>query len=192
MAPSLAVVEGGRFEMDRCHPNPRPGGHRSARGRGPGYVAARWRVSRRLCATLQFQCHWGRELAELRSRARQLADVLGVVVAAPTGDEAAWYFADPAHEDFGEIVGPELLLGGRAFVRGSWALIQEDPHDNDSWTVAQRVLPKDKPEWLGEKRSGAGRDPRLNEGPQRIGGARVLLSVVFATLIMINIFSRCI
>lgn len=104
------------------------------------------------------------ELQQMRPDATSYADVLSVAAPVPaSSSEAAWVFADASNDRFGNEVPAESMAGGRALIRGSWALVQE-PGDHDSWTVAERVKPDDRGEWLDEKRSGAGKDPRLNMG----------------------------
>ena len=124
------------------------------------------------------------EWSGYRLAARQLADVLGVELTLTPADEARWYYADPAHEKFSEIVAPEKMMGGRSVIRGTYALLEDEPDDGDEgWTVAQRLRPRDLQEWVDEKRSGAGRDPRLNEGPPTEAGKRALTSSAVSTLV---------
>ena len=118
-----------------------------------------------------------------RLAARQLADVLGVDVTPVPADEARWYYSDPAYEKFGEVVAPEKMMAGRSIIRGTYALVEDEPEEgDDGWTVAQRLRPRDHQEWVDEKRSGAGRDPRLNEGPPTEAGRRALTSSAVSTL----------
>jgi hypothetical protein len=110
------------------------------------------------------------DLDGLRWRCRSYADVLGVAAPDPTGHgDAEWLFADPSHERFAEPVPGVLMSGGRALIRGSVALVQEDLLANDVFTYAERVRSDDRPRWSAEKRAGAGRDPRLNAGVTRTG-----------------------
>ena len=45
----------------------------------------------------------------------------------------------------------------------------------DDWTTSEYVTPEDKEEWLDMKRSGAGRDPRLQEAVGSSSGLRTTL-----------------
>lgn len=103
------------------------------------------------------------EINELRAQARRLADILG---ASTDGDvmsgEAMWVYADPSHEKFGESVASEAMSGGRAMLRGSSGLLEETDSD-DTWVFVEKVAPADRSAWLSAKRTGVGRDPRLNE-----------------------------
>ena len=101
------------------------------------------------------------QLSNLRAEARMLGEIMGAdmtAVAAAGGPEAAWLIADIAHEPFGQPVPPAVHTSPDRFMaKGSMALSKID----DSWTFAEHVASADKTEWMEEKRSGAGRDPRL-------------------------------
>lgn len=106
----------------------------------------------------------GEELAALRWQCKRYADVLGAVADAPATDsDAGWVLSDPSHPQFSESVPPALLSGGHALLRGAVGLVEEDP-DSERFTAIERVAAPDLDAWLSEKRSGAGRDPRLNSG----------------------------
>ena len=108
-------------------------------------------------------------LADWRGRARQLASVLGydpTAAAAGVGPDTAWFFADPALSTFGKEVPVALVADAARFVsksnpQGAVALVLADVSGKDTWTSAQLVKRPDQPAWLDEKRSAAGRDPRL-------------------------------
>ena len=95
-----------------------------------------------------------------RSEARTLATLLGVaVVTSGLASRAIWTFSDPAHPQFGEAVPDSTVSNPAAVVaKPSIALVTDD---DGEWTVAERVLPSDRDEWLEEKRSGPGRDKRI-------------------------------
>ena len=109
-------------------------------------------------------------LANVRAQAMTLAEVHGappvpVPAGAPT---AVWLYSDTGHASFGQEVLPAKLGDpGAAVVRGSIGMIWRDPQDGTpaSWLPAERILRSDQAAWLVEKRSGAGRDPRLSASP---------------------------
>lgn len=104
------------------------------------------------------------EMQGLRWQCRRY-DVLGFATPSdPSPADAEWYFADTGSDQFGEGVPTPLLRGGRAVLRGASGLAQRDIDDPASFVFIQRVSKSDHEKWLTEKRSGAGRDPRLNEG----------------------------
>lgn len=99
----------------------------------------------------------------MRAQAKRLADILGVTVDVDTSvGEAVWVYAAPSHDRFGETVTPEALSGGRSILKGSAGLLEEDSH-SELWVFVERVTPSDRLAWVNAKRTGAGRDPRLNE-----------------------------
>jgi hypothetical protein len=122
------------------------------------------------------------ELDQLRWRCRRYADVLGVQAPDLAGHgDAEWVYSDPAHERFGVAVpGPTMVTGG-AVVRGSVALVPDEPAGGDQYTVAERVRFEDRDKWAAEKRAGSGRDPRLNAG-FAVLGERLLLGDSLGTM----------
>jgi hypothetical protein len=110
-------------------------------------------------------------LANLRAEARMLGEIMGADLAVPgvaAGPEAAWLIADPANEAFGKPVPAAVHTSPDRFVvRGSMALAKID----DEWTFAEHVGVADKAEWMEDKRSGAGRDPRLGPSARLADGS---------------------
>ena len=106
------------------------------------------------------------EIAALRARALQLADVLGVAQAAPatSSTTGTWRFGDTAHPSFGADV-PLHLFGSdvTSFVRGGAGMVEHDAGDAAGvrWTHVELIAGADLDKWLAEKRTGAGRDPRV-------------------------------
>ena len=110
------------------------------------------------------------ELTDIRQRATALAAILGVASPTPmvgVGD-ARWLYSDMALLEFNTEVPLEMMTAGdHTVVRGTTALISRvDPNDPTRvrrlWTTAERVRDIHRAAWLGEKREGAGRDPRLS------------------------------
>ena len=104
------------------------------------------------------------ELETLREQAAALAQVLGIDV--PRGAAAApprWVVADPAHPRFGEVVDPAVTSSAEKFVRrGAAGLALLDENDDEESFTACENVPEDKhQQWLDEKHSGPGRDPRV-------------------------------
>lgn len=125
------------------------------------------------------------ELAEYRTRASLLGEILGIAPAAlAAGAGARWVFSDPAHPDFGKEVGVAVLgQADKVATRDSLGMVLHDAEDGDGpgWTFMQRVDTPDHDEWLREKREGAGRDPRLASFPSS-EGKRPLFRVVVRSL----------
>ena len=98
-------------------------------------------------------------LGPLRARARQLLEIHGgALPPSVSAQGASWRADDTAHPRSGEAIAPEVLaVPGYLEVRGSYALAFVD----GSWVSAEQVLDLEAPVWKTEKRSGAGRDPRL-------------------------------
>ena len=119
------------------------------------------------------------EVDQLRSRAGSLADVLGLE---PSGASLStdasvgvWRFADPAHPWFGQAINPTAMSSAATCeTRAGAALVRVDAGDGigPCWTFGERVLERDVSQWNGEKRCGAGRDPRLL--PTSSSGVKVL------------------
>ena len=120
-------------------------------------------------------------MAQLRAGARALGDVLGVPAHAKAdGLEAKWLIADTSNALFGMEVAPAILGDNQKTVfRESCALVRLD----DGWSFAERVRDEDYQEWLDEKRAGAGRDSRLNEGSRDSSG-KMVVTVKDAALTM--------
>lgn len=85
-----------------------------------------------------------------RAGARRLGVVMGTTApgAVAVLPDAKWLFADPAHEDLRKEVPGHLLATSDSFI-------------GDEWTYAQHLANADVEDWLEEKRTGSGRDPRL-------------------------------
>ena len=114
---------------------------------------------------LAFESMTDVQLAGFRTRAAQYAEIMGVPTAnliTGGGIDAVWLFADTAHPSFGQEV-PESVLGQAALTRmeDSAGLVQVEENGVARWTAMERLLRTDVGAWLVEKRSGAGRDPRL-------------------------------
>ena len=116
-------------------------------------------------------------LTEWRSRARQLAGVLGFDAAAAgaaVGPDTTWYFSGPSVKVFGKEVDSSPTADAARFTsrsnaQGSVALVLVNIDGKDAWTSAQLVRRADVQEWLAEKHKSAGRDPRLlpmRQGPK--------------------------
>ena len=102
------------------------------------------------------------ELQRLRATASNLHSVLGGGPAVPIRAAGAdWYYADPANEKFGENVEDFVMLSQSTVTRGGMALAEQRDAEGNSWAFIEHVASQDKPEWLSDKREGAGRDPRL-------------------------------
>lgn len=115
------------------------------------------------------------DLARARAEARRLGLVMGNAPtgAAPFVVDARWIFADPAYEDCKKEVPAHLLASTESFVhRGACALVRA----GDEWTYAQHLAARNVDEWLEEKRTGAGRDPRLAT-PSRADDGRPLATL---------------
>ena len=109
-------------------------------------------------------------LDEARLEARALFAALGLVPAAGAQGQAEWYYADTAHEKFGQPVEQELLFSPVAVVRReSVGLVNVQP---DGWTTMERVLLNDLQAWKEEKSSGPGKDPRVLAVKRDAHGAR--------------------
>jgi hypothetical protein len=69
-----------------------------------------------------------------------------------------WVVADTGDANFGKPV-EEAVIRNPANIRaeGAVAIVRLQGR----WTAAERVLPGDLTMWMGEKRAGAGRDPRV-------------------------------
>lgn len=119
------------------------------------------------------------DLAQIRAEGQRMADVLGVVrpgaVRATGLGESHWRFADTGFEDFGEEVAAEILGDpARFIVQGSVALVQVTNSMGDvEWTFVQRVKEGDKVEWFDTKRTGSGKDTRLQGTRRAFGGGRL-------------------
>ena len=101
-------------------------------------------------------------LTRLTDQATRLCSVLGGVPPAPVAAQgAAWLYADPAEEKFGQVLEPSILAQETTIIRGSMALCEVYDGGTAYWVMAQHVADADKQEWLSEKREGTGRDPRL-------------------------------
>jgi hypothetical protein len=102
--------------------------------------------------------------------------VMGAPILPQQAPEALWPYADPSHVKFNEEVPGELIgVHDRSTIVGSVGLVP-DGGPTDPRTFVERVMPKDRPEWLDEKHSGAGRDARLNSiSREEDGSRRVLL-----------------
>ena len=118
------------------------------------------------------------EMDDLRRRAAQLAEVLGLpagAAAVPVAD-TQWLVSDTAHPMFGQEV-PALVMSDPTRVRAeaSVALVKLDEADSaeQRWATAERVRQLDRDTWRTEKREGAGRDPRLL-AVRSTGGAEIL------------------
>ena len=103
------------------------------------------------------------ELNGLRARAAQLAEVLGgPSSSAGAPSDSAWLFADTGFSLFGTEVPATIISDAAAFKpQDAAALVSADDGHGRRWTFAERVVPKDKDEWVRDKREGGGHDPRL-------------------------------
>ena len=105
------------------------------------------------------------EWADLRSRARALAGVLGLVpiAAATAATDSKWLFADTAIEEFGTEVPAGIFADAATHVQDNFAIVSYlTPAGARFTTVAETVLDTEKDAWISAKREGAGRDPRLS------------------------------
>ena len=104
------------------------------------------------------------ELNRMRVLARMLADSLVAEdPALKSVSSAQWYFADPAHREFGAAVAPGRVgRPGYFVVRGASALVRADgPGEEEEWTYAERVCEEDRTSWAAGKREGTGRGKRM-------------------------------
>ena len=106
-------------------------------------------------------------LARVRNQAATLAEVHGAPPPPPAPGSAAaiWVFADPGRSTFAGEVPPQILSDPtRMVMRSSVGLALHDPLDGQapSWQAMERILRTELVSWRTEKRSGAGRDPRLS------------------------------
>jgi hypothetical protein len=115
------------------------------------------------------------DLASIRLEGRRLAEVLGAAPAAARGPagpaDTTWRYADPAHTRFGDEIGADIMSDvAKVMVQMHCALV--DPLGDGHWTFAQCVRDDEVLEWTDDKRSGAGRDPRLGPTRRRSDGVR--------------------
>ena len=103
------------------------------------------------------------EWANLRRRARALAEVMGYIPpAAASVPGIAWYFSDPAFHLFGSKIDTEEYAPDDLVQRGPIGLIHSVNSESvPIWTVMERVRDEHISEWLVDKREGQGHDPRL-------------------------------
>ena len=103
-------------------------------------------------------------MAGLRARSQALAQILGVDVPVVTSvTDSVWLYSDTASEKFNMEVPVGLLtIGAGAYVRGSKGMVIDQVGEIAVDEFVERVRIADREEWLAEKRSGAGRDPRLS------------------------------
>ena len=114
------------------------------------------------------------QLDQLRAQARDLQAIYGVAppagVAAPgaVGAPSVWLFADTAHELFNTEVPDGQVHAGDSFLRGATGMVNTrlPGAPADDFVFVENVLVKDRMEWLADKRTGAGRDPRLLQLPE--------------------------
>ncbi|CAK0792870.1 unnamed protein product, partial [Prorocentrum cordatum] len=104
------------------------------------------------------------ELEGIREQAAALATVLGIDV--PRGAAGApprWVVADPAHPQFGTVLDAVISGADDRFVRrGAVALSMLDNDDGEEIFTACENVPEERhQQWLDEKHSGPGRDPRV-------------------------------
>ena len=113
------------------------------------------------------------EMAALRARAQTLADIHGLAAppTALTGGAALWLISDPSHAAFGhEVTTMQLADHGSCEVRASVGLVRRLGVDGAAeWVTMERVTRTDQATWQQEKRTGAGRDPRLSTLPAVTG-----------------------
>jgi hypothetical protein len=114
-----------------------------------------------------FGTHSDVELADLRSQAHALARVMGVATAAAGAAAVAgtkWLYSDPAVREFGTEVPAAKLAHESTHILKSVCVLPYSMDDGtEEATTSERVADSDSALWLAEKRSGAGRDPRLAE-----------------------------
>ena len=110
------------------------------------------------------------QLARIRENALAMAEILGAALpGAPAVAGAEWYFSDPAYEHFGDVIPPASMAQASTVVRASHAMVEvTNSQGAKEWTTGQHLKASDKPEWLAEKREGAGRDPRLLPRPRSL------------------------
>ena len=104
------------------------------------------------------------ELESIREQAVALAAVLGIDVPRNTaGAPPRWVVADPAHDLFGTVVAAAITGAADRFVRrGAVALAMLDDDDEEEIFTACENVPEERhQQWLDEKHSGPGRDPRV-------------------------------
>jgi hypothetical protein len=128
------------------------------------------------------------ELAALRAEARAMAEVMGVVAATAemaTVHDSSWVYADTGYDKFGQEVPPHLLGDATsALLRGASGLVRITVAPTEEWQFVQRVTTDDRTEWEDEKRTGGGRDPRLNVTTRAADGTpRVGLAEAFDTML---------
>ena len=109
-------------------------------------------IPARLAGNLYYRGNLDEALvAAARAEAATLAQVLGATVVGAVG-VAQWYFADPALDQFGEPVPPEIISNSaRMRVQDSAALVGLL---DAGWTFAERVQRADLAAWIEEKETG--------------------------------------
>jgi len=108
------------------------------------------------------------ELELLRAEALVVAELHGHrrEVSATSSSDVVWLYSDPALEEFNTLVPTKLVEESvKNVVRASVGLVQS----LNGWTTMERVKVVDREVWLGEKRSGGGRDPRVSGRSQEAG-----------------------
>ena len=106
------------------------------------------------------------KLNAIRGEAARIVDI--ITGTAPQGKpptvqgDAKWYFADPAHMEFGKEVPTDVYGSADNYVikEGSGLVKFEE-----EWCFAQLVEEADRADWVDEKRTGSGRDKRLAATP---------------------------
>ena len=103
------------------------------------------------------------ELDGARAECHALSNIIGAGgVGGPAAAAAQWRYGDTGYEKFGETIDVAILGdAARMVTRGASALVRVEEDGHTSWTFAERIGDANEQEWLSEKRSGPGRDPRV-------------------------------
>ena len=103
------------------------------------------------------------QLASIRSRGAALANILGATIpAAVSSSDAFWLYADPSLELFNVPVPIAIVNTPDATImREAVGLVKTSLDGATLWTTMERVSAAEREDWVFEKRSGPGRDPRL-------------------------------
>jgi hypothetical protein len=109
----------------------------------------------------------------LRAEGRAVAELLGLAVVGPVAPrDAIWIYADTSSERFSQEVSLDLFgdVAG-SVLKGSKGMVRTNEVP-EVWDFIERILPGDKEAWIDDKRSGAGRDPRLSTTVKLKDGTR--------------------
>jgi hypothetical protein len=112
------------------------------------------------------------ELVEHHMAAARMSEVLGAcspTVASKETGKTQWLQADTGSAGFATQVADEVMVNSNSgVVRGSVGLALM----SGVWELVEKVLVKDLDVWMSDKRSGAGRDPRIAGDKRDVRGRR--------------------